>query len=359
VKQRILAVAALTAALAAAAAPPPAHAGGDAKLEARALMESGVSHFRNGRFADALELFRSAYERYPSTKLLLNIGTTLKQLGRFREAAATYERYLVAADADPKRRDEVLGLLAEIDRALGRVHLISAAPDATVTIDGEAVDPTARIRVEPGDHVLRASRPGFVPLELTVSLRAGEQKSVNLALAVQPSSDVPDTAGRPTRVTVRSEPEPQPVDAALTSRRGSEAPGNVPAATAPSWLGASLQVVVDYQGRGAAVKPGLTVALSDRLTVVGAGSFGALQGAYLGLSARLGRGRIQPAIAVGLPLFFGEQLIYGGRAAAGIDIALGRHLSVEAELGVEGYLGTDQMYERFSIAPALGVKARL
>src|ERR1043165_5361740 len=77
------------------------------KLDAKALMQSGLKLYAAKDFLGALAVFRTAYARFPSAKILLNIGTTLTRLDRKAEAANVYQRYLDAADADPARKTEV------------------------------------------------------------------------------------------------------------------------------------------------------------------------------------------------------------------------------------------------------------
>ena len=88
--------------------PPPS---GD-KTDAKALMLSGVKLLEAKDYLGALAVFKDAYARFPSAKILLNIGTTQKLLNRNAEAANTYQRYLESKDADPARRTEIERWLA-------------------------------------------------------------------------------------------------------------------------------------------------------------------------------------------------------------------------------------------------------
>src|SRR6188472_1581404 len=87
------------------ASAQPANVGdrGDAK----ALVQTGVRLLDAKDYLGALATFKEAYSRYPSAKILLNIGTTLRLLGRDAEAANTYQRYLESKDADTARSIEV------------------------------------------------------------------------------------------------------------------------------------------------------------------------------------------------------------------------------------------------------------
>src|SRR4051812_38869885 len=110
---------AIMAALAGTASAQPS---GD-KVDAKALMQSGVKLLEAKDYLGALTVFNGAYARFPSAKILLNIGTTLKLLDRRADAANAYQRYLDSADSDPARRAEVTTVLAELDKSVGRVEV--------------------------------------------------------------------------------------------------------------------------------------------------------------------------------------------------------------------------------------------
>ena len=60
----------------------PVRADDASEREGRALFDKGNQRIKEGDFAGALEAFQSAYAKYPNVKILLNIGTTLRHLGR-------------------------------------------------------------------------------------------------------------------------------------------------------------------------------------------------------------------------------------------------------------------------------------
>src|SRR6185295_5080845 len=86
------------------------------KVDARALMQSGLKLYAAQDYLGALAVFRTAYTRFPSAKILINIGTTLIKLDRKADAANTYQRYLDSPDADRARRPEVITAIAELDQ---------------------------------------------------------------------------------------------------------------------------------------------------------------------------------------------------------------------------------------------------
>src|SRR3982751_3609876 len=84
------------------------------RTDAKALVQSGVKLLDAKDYLGALAIFKDAYARFPSAKILLNIGTTYKLPGREPDAANAYQRYLDSKDTDPKRADEVHRALADL-----------------------------------------------------------------------------------------------------------------------------------------------------------------------------------------------------------------------------------------------------
>ena len=61
---------------------------------AQGLMVEGVKQLQAKAYDQALANFLEAYNAFPSPKILLNIGSTLRDMGRLADAANTYQRYL-------------------------------------------------------------------------------------------------------------------------------------------------------------------------------------------------------------------------------------------------------------------------
>lgn len=123
--------------------------------EARSLFEAAKAAFANGRFEDALERFREAYELSERSALLYNIASSLDRLGRLEEAAGHYERYLEARPDAPNRNyvERRLELIA------AQIEQGSAEPDAAT--DDAAEPPEADEAVSAGEgRVEDADREG-------------------------------------------------------------------------------------------------------------------------------------------------------------------------------------------------------
>ncbi|MFT3766535.1 MAG: PEGA domain-containing protein [Minicystis sp.] len=181
---RRLFAAALAATMLAVTSAAPAGEAAD-KAAAAKLLREGNQLLGDGDYVAALDKFRAAYARYPSAKILLNIGTTLRQLGRNIEAAETYEAYLKDPKAEPAKVAGLQRILQEIEAIIARVRIEVNEPGATVRLDSKEIrdfKSGMEIRVEAGDHTIIAERSGFPPAVETFKLAPHEQRTVTLRL---------------------------------------------------------------------------------------------------------------------------------------------------------------------------------
>src|SRR3954468_473345 len=145
------------------------------KQDAKALLASGLKLYQQKDYLGALTIFRDAYARFPSAKLLLNIATTLTKLDREAEAADADQRALDGGDADPTKLDDVEKVLADLDKAVGTFVISTTTPGAELQLDGgdEWLAAPVTVRVPPGDVVLHVRAPGFLPATRTLHASAG------------------------------------------------------------------------------------------------------------------------------------------------------------------------------------------
>lgn len=300
----------------AAPSAPPARPASASKDDARALLASGVRLLQAQDYLGALAVFRDAYQRFPSARLLLNIGTTLRLLGRSAEAANTYQRYLGAPDVDPARRDEVARAIEALDRETGSIALSLTPADAAAEIQvGAAREPAVgpRHRVPPGAVTVRARRAGYAIADRTVEVAAGEV--VAIALELDP---IPEAL----------EPPPEVILA-----RDAPAPTGAPSAAR---LGVIGMVRVPVGLEGAAGLLGLALALHPRAQLVIAGLRTPGEwGAYGGATASLLDGRVRPTLSLGAAVIASNGAQPQLRGAGGLEIRLGRRAALIGELGIE------------------------
>src|SRR6476660_410551 len=97
--------------LAAITQDPAIQVDAKARPRAQALMAEGVRQLKAQSYDQALANFLEAYNTFPSPKILLNVASTLRDMGRTADAANTYQRYLTDPATGPERVAEVKELL--------------------------------------------------------------------------------------------------------------------------------------------------------------------------------------------------------------------------------------------------------
>jgi hypothetical protein len=323
----------------ASAQPAPESAPAGDKTDAKTLMASGLKLYGQKDYLGALAMFKEAYDRFPSSKILLNIGTTLKSLGRNVEAANTYQQFLDASDADEAKKPAVTKELAELDSKLAVVEV--KAPEGTeIQFGDEPAHPAtdlSRYRLDPGQVTLHAHKDGFQPWEKALGLTTGAVLTVNIELAAIPAPAVP-TSGTTTTTGVRAVVTP-------------EAPRS-------KW-GAIAVAHVDFKYKGGAGVVGVTRELIAGLQVEAAAILGPSGGAYIGARYALLHGALHPTVAAGMPMFVSSGARFGVRGAGGLEYDLTRHLALVAEVGVEHMFNPQDDVAATLFIPALGALGRL
>jgi hypothetical protein len=311
-------------------------------MDAKALMASGLKLYGQKDYLGALAMFKEAYDRFPSSKILLNIGTTLKALGRNVEAANTYQKFLDASDVDEAKKQAVTKELGELDAKLAVVEV--KAPEGTqIEFGSEPWHPAAdlsRYRLDPGQVTLHARKDGFQPWEKALGLTTGAVLTVNVELAAIPVPAVP-TSGTTTT----------PVDTGVHAQVEPQAP--------PSKWGAIAVAHMDFKFKGGAGVVGVTREVLAGVQVEAAAILGPSSGAYIGGRYALLHGALHPVIAAGMPVFVSSGARFGVRGAGGLEYDLTRHLALVAEVGVEHMFNPQDNIAATLFVPALGALGRL
>ena len=329
----------LTAAGATAQAQPAPPSGAGDKGDAKALMASGLKLFAAKDYLGALSVFQTAYARFASGKILLNIGTTLVKLDRKAEAANAYQGYLDAPDSDPAKKLEVTKVVAGLDLEVGVVEITVTPADAEVQLDKGEWTPAAKLartRVAPGSFTIHARKAGFTPADQSATVGAGGTRTVSLKL----EAEVVATGGGGTGI-----------DGGLVGRSETVEP--------PSKLGMLALAHMDFKNKGGAAIVGIAFDVIDRVQLQAAALLGPSSGGYAGVAVALLTGRVRPVIVAGVPIFVANGARVGIRGAAGVELAFNRHISAVAELGVEHMFNPEATVTKTLFVPAIGVIGRL
>ncbi len=366
---------------------------------AQALMIEGVKQLQAKSYDQALANFLEAYGKFPSPKILLNIASTLRDMGRPADAANTYQRYLIDPATGPERVAEVKEVLIRLDEQLTILTVRVYPTGSELSIDAGPFIPVGAAlvtRVRPGIHLVRVKAKGGSN-EVTVNGFEGENKEV--PATVKMDTDVPVVPDPPKLV----EAPPEKVEGWLitgtqygsksgsgnerTVRSGFTGPevrAIVPTfhsdvdddiiVRGPTEEGISSGVVaalrIDGEGRGAAGAIGLAIArnnLEAELMFLRSDS----TGGYLGFRYRFLTGFFRPYLGVGVPGFAYDEtdamgktstkLAVGLRGAGGLELYINGHLSVQADIGYEHFF-VDQDKTGIDanvLVPTVGVIGRL
>lgn len=177
---------------------------GLAQDEARALFERGVSAFDGGDLGEAEVLFRRSLEIRRSGAAAFNLARVLERTGRLAEATLLFREVLTMPGVPPEIGAQVGESLARVAPRLS--HLTIRGPaDAEARVDGERVPIGEDVVLDPGQHSLLVQHRGATVLDETLSLAAGERRTVEAA----PS---PSAAAATVLATAPAEAEPGEAD---------------------------------------------------------------------------------------------------------------------------------------------------
>jgi hypothetical protein len=324
-------------------AAQPAPGQGD-KVDAKSLMQSGVRLLEAKDYLGALAVFKDAYARFPSAKILLNIGTTLSLLDRKVDAANAYQKYLDAPDTDPAKKPDVTTALAELDKFVGRLEISVTPPDAEVQInEGEWMPaPAAHLyRIPAGQFRVSARKDKFQQEAKAASISTGEKAGISIALTALPEQKQVFTSGN----------------------TGLDDGGGIGVGTQVeeprSKLSGMAIAHLDIPRGGGAVLLGIGFDISTAFQVHAAAILGPTYGGYGGASFAFLDGTLRPYLAAGMPIFISNGARAGVRAAGGVELAVTRHVSLIVDLGGELMLNPEDNILQIAFIPAVGASGRL
>jgi len=165
--------------------------------KARQHFKAGERAFNAGDFAKALAEFEAGYQLVPRPGFLLNMAHSERRLGHAVRARELYQRYL---DADPgsPQRDEILGFIAEIDRALGSSAIPGSdpsPPQAESPAPAPAAPPQTEEPVAPPPAA--AARTRASPAPLPPAPPPVEDATPLISTEPSSSDPEPESEGRP------------------------------------------------------------------------------------------------------------------------------------------------------------------
>jgi tetratricopeptide (TPR) repeat protein len=170
---------------AAASAEPAAQ--GAADPLARTRFEQGVAAFDDGRFREAVELFKEADRLAPSPLHSFNVAKVYERMGDDRNALARYREYLRRLPT-AENAAEVRRRVADLERSLKelgvqQLSVLTTPPGATVLIDDVARGASPWTgELPPGRHLLALRLSGYRDKVKELELPADHAIDVELTL---------------------------------------------------------------------------------------------------------------------------------------------------------------------------------
>jgi hypothetical protein len=177
--------------------------------EADELRRRGNELIDSGRAAEAVELYKRAYEIAKEPALLYNLGRAHMSLGDFPLALTELEAF--EQSASPELREKVPGLSASLAELRAKVTTIRVECNeigAVVRLRDRTVGqtPLADFRVSAGDAAIEVQKEGFRPFRSRVALQAGQIETVHVVLDRLP----PPAATGPAAPTSTDAAKPAP-----------------------------------------------------------------------------------------------------------------------------------------------------
>lgn len=182
--------------------PAPGHV-----LQAGRAFRAGEAAFARGDYTEALRQFERANALAPRPATRFNIAVCLERLGRRVEAHRVLDTLARERDIDAVARERARSERERLGRQLARLEVRPSSPVREVRIAGEPCAQPCTAWVEPGRHAIElATERGITQRHL--SLRAGEHRTVEVAIASRRATP-PSTAGlAPGRARRTTAPRP-------------------------------------------------------------------------------------------------------------------------------------------------------
>jgi hypothetical protein len=180
---------------------------------ARERFAAGTQAAESGRWSDALDAFRQAYELSGISAALYNVGTTYRSLGSYVDARDTFAQLL---REHPELSDDMTASVTELrDEVAARVAALElrGVPlegELNLRFDGRQTEVPGerpvRLETEGGRHTVRLTQPRHQPFLWEGSVAEGDTAVVQVELIPVESDAAPSegmsTAGKAILITV-------------------------------------------------------------------------------------------------------------------------------------------------------------
>src|SRR5262249_33141995 len=145
---------------------------------AKKLIDEGDRLFGKKDYAGALERYQKAYEAFPSPKIYYPMAMTEEKLGKDLDAYNHYVELLKVEDLPAALKKEAQGHVDDVDKRLVQLTFDVKPAGASVLMDDVEIGTTPLadpVRLMPGEHTYAVNAQGYMPVEKTMTLQAGDR----------------------------------------------------------------------------------------------------------------------------------------------------------------------------------------
>lgn len=184
---------------------------------AEALFQEGKALFDKGTYAQACPKFEESYRLDPAGGTLFALALCREAEGKLASAWAHFSAVAASKGARADRVATARSKVAELEPRVPRVVIVvpdaARVPGLSVKRDDTELGASswgASLPLDPGEHVVVASAPGYATQRESLTLGPGDRREVRIGLRAAPASESSDAASPALR-------KPAPVAASSSS----------------------------------------------------------------------------------------------------------------------------------------------
>jgi hypothetical protein len=151
---------------------------------ARTLFNEGLEYSDAGRWQEAADRFRRAYQEKPTAEIAYNLAQVYLRLGYLAGGAELFRRAAEDPQAAAAVREAARARLAQVSPRLGRLTVVlEPRPGAVAYLDGRPLDRGrlgAGLPVDPGPHLVQARWGDGSDLSRRIMVAEGGDSTVML-----------------------------------------------------------------------------------------------------------------------------------------------------------------------------------
>lgn len=187
---------------------------------AKRAFEEGVELEKRGDYPTALAKFRTAEQLKATAGVRFHVAYCLEMLGNIASALETYEAAEKLAREQGKTEVESAARtrLEPLRPRVPEITIRSSSPapsGARVELDGAPARLNEPVRVDPGDHAVVATAPGYYRLSRRLTVAEGARSTVDLTFVRENATAPEETTTLPS-----SEPARKPRTLAIATSAG-------------------------------------------------------------------------------------------------------------------------------------------